>query len=201
MWLVLSSALAGTALFPCGVEVFLTESAAHGSLDHMERACLDTAVKEAGPYQAQLSQLVLADATASGNRVRWARAAQHHLEVIDPDDVGLTLAYARYLFANTTASKIEAFTTEALRQAAQWDDPTPGLALHRLRTTAALSAWSHQLGTQDAVHAYAVSWMAALDAAGVEDATASDLCRSTGPAEDCEPSPSVAAADTGLRTP
>lgn len=198
MWLILSSALAGT-VFPCGVEAFLTESAAHGSLNHVERSCLDEATHTAGPHQAQASALVLTDATASGNRVRWARAAAHHLDAIDPDDVGLTLAYARYLFANTTHAKIEAFTAEALRQADGWTDPGPAIALHRLRTTASLSAWSHGLTGQETVHTQAIQWLAALRTAGRTDATALDLCRTTGPSADCEETPTVAAADTGLR--
>jgi hypothetical protein len=191
MWWFIASAVAGT-LFPCGSQDILTKTAEHGALAHYEQACLDEVAEHDGPYQAAASRLLLADAGKRGNRVRWARLAERHLAHVDGSDASLNVAYARFLFASHRTEEVIAFAERALRHAPDWADPVQALSLHRLRTSAALSRWTETTVGMERVHRFAVSWLDAARAVGLDEPMAEQLCRTSGPEAHCDPADVVA---------
>lgn len=197
MWLLITSALAG-ALFPCGAQDILAKTASNGALAHYERACLDGIVEQEGAFMHEASRMLLDDASARGNRVHWSRVAARHLDRVDGTDASLNVAYARFLFASHRTEELIAFSDRALRHAPDWADPVQSLALHRLRTSAALARWTETTVGMERVHAFARSWVEAARDLGVEEPTADQLCRFSGDVEDCAETISVAAADTGM---
>jgi len=194
VWL-LSLAFA-VAPFPCGSLDQAHMLAQQGRLFPHQRVCLEDLAKQPGDYRLTASHLLMNDATMRGSHATWQRLAERHLTTIDGDDPALVVAYARFLFVGDRNDETITFIDQVLPRTEGWgpEGVEPGLALHRMRTVAAVNSWRDTAQHVDRAHQYAAAWAQAAEAAGRTDGTAHSLCTMTGPAGDC-PLPTVADAD------
>lgn len=194
-------ALASADLSACADVAGLEERAHSGRLEEGEVACLESRYEnEADLDRFRISQVLIADADAKGDRELWAERVARHLTEIDPTDGSLALAYGEYLMEQPEqADTALAWAEVALENSYRFDRSRATdmlLAAHRLRTRAGKARWEmaqaamaldpdpklrmQAAAAQSRMRLYAVDWMKEAASVGRPTTEARGYCVETG---------------------
>ena len=110
-------------------EVTLEVQARQGELEQGIAQCLEQTILTAPPEEARrASYLLIADAYARGDRVRWGALTQRHLVGIDEADPDLAYRYALFLARGGPAAEPEVrrWIDVAVQHTDEWQEAPQG---------------------------------------------------------------------------
>jgi len=151
---------AGTEDTVCTDLIALEPRAITGNLEADHVDCLERRLRHADRQTTKnkISRLLMADAWAKKEILRWEAATRRHLEEIDRSDPDLCYMFARHQ-SKHGAERVDStikWANAALANSLQWEGPTRVervLALHRINALAAEDKWYRAEDTFQQSHA------------------------------------------------